>query len=186
MIRSRVAGRYARSVIELAREQGTLDQVVEDMKTLREAVRNSRDLQNMLASPIIDVRVKERVLRAIFDGKLSPLTDRFVILMTKKGRATELFEITQAFQDHLDVQMNVITAVVTTAVDLEAPQKQQIEAELKRLSGHDIRAEYRIDPEIIGGFRAMFQDRMIDASVRHQLDRLRDSLAGTGASAANN
>jgi F-type H+-transporting ATPase subunit delta len=184
MVRSRVAGRYAKSVIELAREQGELDVVVEDFKTLREAVRDSKDLQNLLASPIIDVRVKERILTEIFKGKLSPLVDRFMILMTKKGRASELFEITQAFQDHLDVQMNVITAVVTTAVELGADERARIEAELKRLSGHDIRADYKVDPSIIGGFRAMFQDRMIDASVRRQLDRLRESLAGTDA--ANN
>jgi F-type H+-transporting ATPase subunit delta len=172
-------------VIELAREQGTLDEVVEDFKTLRETVRNSRDLQSLLASPIVDVRVKDRILKEIFKGKLSPVTERFVELMTKKGRATELFEITQAFQDHLDIQMNVITAVVTTAVALGAEERTRIEAELKRLSGHDIRADYRVDPEIIGGFRAMFQDRMIDASVRHQLDRLRESLSVGGTASQN-
>jgi F-type H+-transporting ATPase subunit delta len=176
MTKSRVAERYARAVIELANEEKSLDATIEDFATIGAAIRSSHDLQNFLHTPVIDERTKEKILKEIFAGKIGPLTERFISLLALKGRANELAGVVTAFQALLDEQMNVVPAQVTTATQLSDDQKQAVEQQISQMSGRRVRAEYQIDPEIIGGFRARFEDTMIDASVRHQLERLRESL----------
>jgi F-type H+-transporting ATPase subunit delta len=176
MTKSRVAHRYASAIIEMANEEKSLEAVIEDFATLGGAIRSSHDLQSLLASPVIDERTKERILKEIFAGKLSPLTERFVSLLTLKGRSNELPGAITAFQELLDAQRNVVPATVTTASQLSDDQKRRIESQIAEISGRTVRAEYQIDPDLIGGFSARFQDTMIDASVRHQLERLRESL----------
>ncbi len=182
MSSSRVAGRYAQALIEMAHEENAFDSVVDDIETIGSAIKGSSDLRNLLASPIIDVRKKEHLLREIFGGKIGTIVDRFVSLLTLKGRASQLQGIVEAFHHLLDEKRNVMPATITTAVEMADEQKQRVEEQIAQLTGHSVRAEYVVDPAIIGGFRARFKDQMIDATVRHQLDRLHETLMTGGPS----
>ncbi|MEO6045939.1 MAG: ATP synthase F1 subunit delta [Candidatus Kapaibacterium sp.] len=173
---SRVAHRYAKAIFDIARQESSSDTVIEDMRTLRGAIDGSSDLRAFLASPVIDVHTKERIIGAIFNGKVGTIMDRFITLMALKGRAASLSAIVDAFHHLIDDERNIVEATITTAIDLDAEQKSRIEGQIAKISGHGIRARYIIDPAIIGGFRARFEDRMIDATVSHQLERLRESL----------
>lgn len=176
MIKSKVAERYAKSLLEMATEDGNLEAVEGDLRMVGAAIDGSRELQNFLATPIIDDHRKEKIVSEIFEGKVSPLVGRFIVLMARKGRASELRDIVEAFADLLDRERNIRGATITTAVELDAAQRSRLEAYLTTMSGRTLRTEYRIDPSIVGGFQALFEDRMVDASIRHQLDRLRESL----------
>ena len=66
MIETRASYRYAKAVLEIAREQGNLDEVVEDFKTLDYSIENSRDLQNLLAKPTIPVDTKAILAQSSF------------------------------------------------------------------------------------------------------------------------
>jgi len=176
MATTRVAQRYAKALMELAKEEGAFDTVVEDVRTIAAAVEHSDDLRNLLRSPIIDERTKEKILREIFGGKIGTIADRFIVLLTLKGRSGDLPDIIDAFNRLLDRERNVVPATITTAVSLDPAQRRKLEERISSLSGHGIRATYVVDPSIIGGFHARFADRMIDASVRHQLERLRESF----------
>lgn len=173
---TRVAQRYAKALMDLAKDEGVLDTVSEDMQTIRAACEGSSDLRNFIESPIIDTRTKERVLREVFGGKIGTAVDRFISLLALKGRASSLPATAIAFSALLDTMNNIVPATITTAVDLPDDQKRKLEAHITKLSGHNIRATFKVDPSIVGGFSARFQDKMIDASVRHQLERLRASF----------
>jgi F-type H+-transporting ATPase subunit delta len=163
--------------MEIAKEENVFDVVEEDFRTLRYAITNSRDLLNLLVTPVIDYQVKEKILQQLFAGKIGSVTERFISLMTRKGRAENLPAIIEAFERLLDRERNVVPARITTAVSLDDAQRRKVEDRLNRISGQTVRAEYVVDPSIVGGFRARFEDKMIDASVRHQLERLYESLA---------
>ena len=176
MIKSKVAERYAKSLLEMATEDNAVAVVEGDFQTVKQAIAGSRDLQSFLATPIIDDHRKERILTEIFAGKVSPLVERFIALMARKGRSSQLPDIVEAFEDLLDRMRAITPARITTAVALDPEQRSRIEQQLSKMSGRTLRAEYQIDPTLIGGFQALFEDRMIDGSIRHQLDRLRESL----------
>src|SRR4051812_31978693 len=114
MATTRAAHRYAKALMEIAKEQGSFDAVIDDVATLRGAIAGSQDLRNLLATPIIDTHTKERLLREIFGGKIGTVADRFVSLLALKGRAVDLPAILDAFQVLLDRDRNVVVATITT------------------------------------------------------------------------
>lgn len=176
MTSSRVALRYARAIIDLSQEGDSTDVVYEDFLTLREAIRGSSDLRHLLDSPIVDDHVKEQVLAAIFRDKVGELVSRFVGLLARKGRARDIPAIIGAFERLRDVQRNEVPATIRTAVELRDDQRDTLVKHLSRISGRTVRPTWIIDRSLIGGFTATFDDTMVDASVRNQLERLRQSF----------
>lgn len=176
MAESRAAYRYAKAMLDIAREQNILDTVVEDFRTVEGAIEGSRDLQNLLSTPVIDAERKASLLREIFGEKVGEETRKFLALLTKKGRAPLLWGITISFRKQLDTLNGVVPAEVSSAVELTPELRAKIEARLAGIVGKQIKATYRVDESLIGGYVARIDDRLIDASVRHQLERLHETL----------
>ncbi len=170
----RIASRYAKSLIDLATEQGKLDKIVEDMTALAEAAK-VRDLALLLKSPIVHADKKAQVLNAIFGQKIDALTRSFIEIILRKGREATLAEIAQEFiQQYMEIKgisiVQVTSAVVLPAETLDAIRRKLIESKLTRGT---IEFKISVDPSLIGGFIVSFDDKWYDASVRHQLDLLR-------------
>ena len=94
---TRVASRYAKSFIDLALEQGVLEQAYNDMKYITEVAESSHDFVSFLKSPIIKTDKKQAVLKQLFSGKLNKVTDAYVQLITSKKREIYLQEIASEF-----------------------------------------------------------------------------------------
>ncbi len=176
MTSSRVALRYARAIIDLSQEGDSTEVVHEDFRTVREAVRGSIDLRHLLDSPVVDDHVKEQILVAIFRDKVGELVLRFISLLARKGRARDIPAIIDAFERLRDVQRNEVPAMIRTAVELRDDQRATLVAYLSRISSRTVRPTWLVDHSLIGGFTATFDDTLVDASVRNQLERLRASF----------
>lgn len=176
MSSTRVAHRYAKALYDLAVERGAFDAVAADIANVRQAIAGSRELEVLLLSPVIDDRKKKSILAAIFEGKVGTEVFEFVKLLAGKGRSSDLPGMLDAFQRLVDRRMNVAPATITTAVELDDAQRKRVVEAVQQSSGCSIRATFNVDPTVIGGFRARFSDRMIDATVRHQLERLQETL----------
>src|SRR6187402_3377233 len=112
----RLAGRYAKSLIDLANEKGQLEEVHNDMLFLQQAFQSSKELVVMIKSPIIKADKKEKVLAAITGGKISVITTTFYELLLRKGRESFLPEIITAFIDQYKVLKGIQVVKLTTAV----------------------------------------------------------------------
>src|SRR5579872_2166645 len=112
----RLAARYAKAILDLAVEKGQLETVHNDMLLIKETCRNSRDLENLLRSPIIKADKKGKILDAIFTAKISPITAAFITLLLHKEREGHLPEIAAAFVDQYKTHMGISTVRLTTAV----------------------------------------------------------------------
>ena len=177
MIETRAAGRYAKAVLDHAREQGTVDQIRGDFQTLASAIDESRELQNLLNRPTLPAETKAKLLKEIFQGKVSDIVLSFLDLLAVKGRSNSLRSTIHSFERQLDDEMGVEAAQITSAHELDEALRGSIEERLASETGSKIRATYRVDPSLIGGFTAVVGDRMIDASVLNQLQRLHETLS---------
>src|SRR5690349_22141032 len=92
----RIASRYAKSLIDLAIEQGKLDRILADMTAFAAATK-LRDFALLLKSPIVNADKKEQVIKAIWGGKMDPLTMNFIQIILRKGRESGLDEIANEF-----------------------------------------------------------------------------------------
>lgn len=175
---TRIATRYAKSLIDLAIEQGKLEQVSADMNTLGTAAKN-RDLYLFLKSPIIHADKKNAALEVIFKGKLDGLTMSYLTLLVNKGREAYVPEIAEEFAEQYKTLKKITSVTVTTA----APLSDAVLAELKKkllasgVTSENLDIETKVDPELIGGFVLEFDHKRYDASVAHKLDELRATFS---------
>jgi F-type H+-transporting ATPase subunit delta len=170
----RLAARYAKSIFDLAVEKGELEKVYEDMKLLQEICKKSRDFVAILHSPIIPNDKKEKILGAIFKGRVSPLTGAFTRLLVTKGRESNFLEITTAFIEQYKESKGIRTLKLTTAYPVGDDIKKEIVNKVKsRVNVNHVELEENVNPEVIGGFRLELNDLLLDATVKHVLDRAR-------------
>src|SRR5204862_7622442 len=97
MIETKVAKRYAKSLIDLSSETGALDAVANDMKLLASVCDQNRDLAALLASPIINSDKKLSILKKVFGEKMNKLSLTFFEIVTKKGREAYLEAVAKEF-----------------------------------------------------------------------------------------
>lgn len=171
---SRVASRYVKSLLGLAVNQGSLEQVHADMQLFDNTIQKSRDLELMLKSPVIKHDKKLAILTAIFKGKITPLTMAFIDIITRKNREPLLPEIAGEFHNAFNVYKGIGKASVTTPVALDAKARQEFETIVKKLSNSkQVELEEKIDKDLIGGFILNVEDKQIDASIRNNLKKLK-------------
>ncbi len=173
----RIATRYAKSLIELAQENGKLDEVFTDMKAIDKTFEESRDLKLMFKSPIITADKKMNVVKALFEGKVSELLYRFLTLMIKKGREAHFHYMVNSFIEQYNVIKEITPVKITSAVKLDAGLVQSIVNNLKKKEHlKEVELVEAIDPDMIGGFILQYGDKMIDSSVSRNLNSFRNII----------
>ena len=166
----RLAARYAKSLLDLAIEQGQLEQIYADMLWLQSVCKSNRDFVNMLKSPIITGDKKIKILDAITSGKLSKLTTAFNALLVNKSRESNLPEMAHAFISQYKEHKNIHTVKLTTASPISDNVRNAIVAQVKKTGGYEnIEIEEKIDPNIIGGFVLQIGDNLVDVSIAYDL-----------------
>ncbi|WP_139924795.1 ATP synthase F1 subunit delta [Hymenobacter sp. DG01] len=174
----RVASRYAKSLLDLAEERGTLEQVKQDMDLFTKVLDENRDLRLLLRNPIVKHDKKLAILNAVFTGKVSELTSKFFTIITQKNRESALEFIGSEFQRQYNQLRGVQLAEVTTATPLDAPTRLQVVQLVRQQTGQQqVTLTEKIDPSLIGGFVLRIGDRLIDDSVSYRLRKLRTEFS---------
>lgn len=167
---TRIASRYAKSLLELAQEQGNLPAILEDIKGFNQAA-SHRELYLLLKSPIVSAGKKREVFKAIFDGKFNDLTMSFFDIILRKGREAYLPEIGAEFVEQYKQLEKVSSVTLTTAQPITDDALESIKAKLlgSDITQESVEIKTEVNPELIGGFIVQVGDKLIDASVAHKL-----------------
>ena len=170
---TRVASRYAKSLLALALEQGELENAYNDMKLVSETCDSSKDLSLLLQSPIVKPDKKTEILREIFAGRLGKLSLSFIDIIIKKRRENYLEAIARKFQNQYKSHKNILTAVVTSAVGLDDNIRSEIMKIVKDSANAEVELVEKANKDLIGGLILRVGDKQIDASIQRKLINLR-------------
>jgi len=174
MADQRVASRYVKSLLGLAVEQNSLEEVNRDMQMFDALCDNNRDFLVMLRSPIIKHERKRDILEKIFKGKVHNLTWAILDIITRKNREPLLPAIANDFHRAYNEYHGIGLASVTTATAIDASIRAELEAVARKLSGQKkTELVEKIDPSLIGGFILNVGDQQIDTSISGKLNALR-------------
>jgi F-type H+-transporting ATPase subunit delta len=176
MLRDRIAKRYAKSLFELALEQKLVDDVRADMADLSRLIRQSRDLELLLASPVVRQHIKQKAFRAVFDGKLHKLTSLFIDQLMKHGREELIPDVTNEFLDLYNQHKNITRVIVHAAQPLTEGTREDIANLVARQLNTTPSLEEHVDDKLIGGFVLQIGTLQYDASLQNGLRMLRRSL----------
>lgn len=175
----RVASRYSKALLELAVEMKQLDKVSADVATMKKAITGSRDLELLLASPIVKTDKKQDILNEVFKNALSPIFEGFVSLITKNGRESVLVSICEKFEKDVLEYKGIVEAQVTTAVSLSDADKTKLIKSLKTQLGKEVILSERVDASTIGGMKLFVGGYQIDNTVSGKLRAMRNQLIDT-------
>ena len=177
MRETRVSHRYAKSLIDLALERGELEAIHADMVLVMNVVRENRDFELLLKSPVVKTDKKQEILKAIFGGKVSVMTAEFMDIITRKRREGQLEAIASSFDGLYHKHKNILTAVITTASGIDAKLRAQVIAFVKENMHAEVELQEKINPELIGGFLLRVGDKQVDASIIRQIRNLEHSFS---------
>ena len=173
----RAAYRYALALLGVAEELKKLDAVSADISSIEDLLKGSREFLVFLKSPVINREKKKRLLTEILHGKVSDVSSKFVALLAAKGREGLLPEIIRQFVKLRDARLGVLNVTARTAVAFKPQQERALIDQIEAATKKKVRLSFVIDPSLKGGFMVQHDDTVWDASVRHQLDVLRERLA---------
>jgi F-type H+-transporting ATPase subunit delta len=178
-VSSRVSGRYAKSLIDLAIERGKLQSVVGDIEALKDATKN-RDLYLMLKSPIINADKKQSIMKLLFAERFEDITMGFINICITKGREGLLPEIATELLAEYKRMQGITSIKVTTATPLSIEALENLKAKLlaSTTTAQSVEIEMVVDPKIIGGYVVEFGDKLYDASISSKLSDLKKEFSG--------
>jgi len=174
-----LTGRYATALYELADEAKALDQVAADLTNIKRTVAENADLQRLTASPLVPRAQQAKAVLAILEKMgVGDLTRRFVGIVARHRRLHQLPKIIDAYMALLAQHRGEVTAEVTAARPLSAPQTEQVTAALRAAVGRKVAVAVAVDPKLLGGLKVKVGSRLIDASLATKLQRLQLAMKG--------
>jgi F-type H+-transporting ATPase subunit delta len=178
-IQASLAGRYASALFSLARDEKQIDAVSRSLDSLKQALVDSREFGQLVASPLVDRDEAGKTLAAISAQlNLDPITSNFLQVLARNGRKGQLGQVIRLFRRLAAEHRGETTAEVVTAHPMSDDQVASLKTQLKARAGRDVTIEAQIDPEILGGVIVKLGSQMIDASLKTKLNRLAQAMKG--------
>ena len=171
-----LARRYARALFELAQENNTLESIHSELHAFKKLLDETPELQHFFLSPEIGRQGKIEFIDSKLQDQFSTLFINFLFVLIRKGRQGIFPEIVSEFDRLYDKYHNRIRASAVTVRPLKQEELEQLRAQLVKQYKATFDIENFVDPEILGGLILKIDGRVIDASLRNQLEKLRENL----------
>jgi F-type H+-transporting ATPase subunit delta len=179
MTEQKVSLRYARAMYEIAESANKVEAVFDDLTQIHNIIFNSRELEVVLKSPVVQKWKKKNLLKALFEPFVSNITFRFIMLLTDKQRENLIVDIAMKYESIYFDKNNIKKVSISTARELDDELKNKVLSSLAIWSGKKIVSDFNIKPELKGGILIRIDDWVYDATIVHQLDMLRQKLIST-------
>ena len=167
---------YARSILELANERQQAAEFGQELAAIGDLLRQNPAFGAFLADPGVPASDRTAALDKLFRGRVSPLVMNLLGVLNTRGRLNLLGAVADAYADLLDEQLGNVEVDVTVAQRLDPDQLEQVRQRVSAALGKNAVVHQYVDENIIGGLVLRVEDRLIDASVRYQLEAMRERM----------
>ena len=179
-ISSGLTRRYAKALYELADEKNIVPKIVKDFIELKSLLEKNHIFMSVLKSPAISKSDKQSSLTAILTkAKANNLTIQFCGTLVGNGRLNFINEIIDVFLSEVSIKNGEIKAEVTSSIELDKSQQQEVERAISEIvGGNKIALLMKVDVSLIGGLIVKIGSKMIDSSIKTKLNRLEIAMRG--------
>jgi len=172
---SRIDG-YARGLFEVARAEGTLDEVEDELFRFARSFESSDELRNTLTDDQIPPSRRQAIVEDLLGGKATPTTVQLVSMVVGSGHSRDLPAIIDRMVERAAASKDLAVAEVRSAVELTPDQQDRLKAALANATGKNVNLKVVVDPAVLGGLVATVGDTVIDGTVRTHLEQLKSRL----------
>lgn len=171
-----IAQVYSRALFDVAREQGRLDEIREQLGQFADALDGSRELSTFFFSPYFSPQEKIDGLHRAVEG-LDPALGNFLELLIENHRMPVIHRARRQFDQLWEKENKLLPVEVTTAVPLDRETVDQLGERIGAQTGQRIELTSTVDPDILGGLVLRVGNSILDASIRNRLNQLRKEVA---------
>ena len=180
-ISSGIAARYATAIFELSLESKALPKLEAGVDALADALDGSKDLRDMISSPVISRADQGAAMAAIAKKmKLPPALAQGLGLMAQKRRLFAVPQLIGCLRGMIAEHKGEVTADVTSARALTKAQSDKLAKTLKANIGKDVKINAAVDESLIGGLVVKVGSKMIDTSIASRLNSLQNAMKEVG------
>ena len=167
---------YARALFEVARAEGTIDEVEDELFRFARSFESSDALRNALTDEMVPAGKRQAIVEDLLGGKATPTTTQLVSMVVGSGRGRDLPAIIDKLVARASSAKDLEVAEVRSAVALTDDQQARLKAALANATGKQVNLKVIVDPSVMGGIVATVGDTVIDGSVRTRVDQLKSRL----------
>ena len=167
---------YAEALFSVARAEGTLGEVEDELFRFSQTLSGSDELRDALTDAHVPASRRQQIVEDLLGGRASATTVALVSMVVGTGRSRELPAIIRGLVEMSAREANKEVAEVRSAVPLTADQRDRLTKALNEATGKQVEVKVVIDPSVLGGIVAQVGDTVIDGSVRSRLEQLKNVL----------
>ena len=172
---SKISVRYAKALLESAKEQNVLDQVRKDMEEVQ-IICTVPEFQYLVTTPVMKETQKSAALAKVLGDKVHPLSKALLDLVFKNGREFHIQGIARNFVRLYKQEKGIKSALFTTAIQSSKDVRSKIESIIKEAMNSQVELETETDQDLIGGFIIRIEDQQYDVSVATSLKKIKKQL----------
>jgi F-type H+-transporting ATPase subunit delta len=169
---------YAEALFRVVRAEGELDRVEDELYRFGKVLETNHELKQALADQTMDKGQRAKILEELLGDKVSEHTLGLLTFIVSQGRARQLPQILEEVSDLAAEARDSVVAEVRTAVPLDADQRSKLAEALSKATGKRVEVKVLLDPSVIGGVFAKVGDTVIDGTIKHRLEQLREQVRG--------
>jgi len=173
----RINSNYAKALLLLAKDRGVDAAVADDMKTVDSVCAENRELRAIFANPTIRADKKVAVADALFVGRLHDETIAFLRFVIRKNRAVNLRGISQAYLAQYRDSHGIVLSDLVTHQPIDDNARRSVTQIVEEYTGRTVELNDHTDPNMLGGFKLEFDNKMYDARIRTKIRKLRNEFA---------
>jgi F-type H+-transporting ATPase subunit delta len=167
---------YAEALLAIARAEGHLGEVEDELFRFARILEGSDELRMALTDPQLPAERRQAVIEELLEGKALPTTRAIISFIVMLGRTSDLSKIVDRFVSRAAEERQHEVAEVRAAVELDAKQQQRLADALSKATGKRIEVKVIVDPDVLGGVIARIGDTVIDGTVRNEIEQLKEQL----------
>jgi F-type H+-transporting ATPase subunit delta len=169
---------YAEALFSVVRAEDELDRVEDELFRFGKLLESNYELKQALSDQNLERAQRSKVLEELLADKVSPHTLGLLTFIVAQGRARQLPQILEEVSELAAQARNSVVAEVRSAVPLDDDQRAQLAEALGKATGKKVDVRVLVDPSVVGGVVARIGDTVIDGTVRHKLDQLKEQVGG--------
>jgi ATP synthase F1 delta subunit len=171
-----IARVYADALFEAAQDKDKLDEVHDELDQFAESMNESNDMRVFFFSPYFSSEDKRKAIRETVSGESDEFRN-FCELLAEKHRMPAIFAIRRRFDELWTDAKKRLEVTVTSAIELDESVVEDVGKAIEKQTGREIDLEANVDPDILGGLVLRVGNRVLDASLRSKLEKLRKEVA---------
>ncbi len=174
---SETSERYARALFEVGNDSGELNKIESDIKNFEEILKNNKDIKNFINNPTYSIETQNKAILLLSKNlNFSKNLKNFFLLLVKKRRIFFILKIINSFQKLCLKKRGEIKASIVSSKSLTEYEIKKISEELSETFGSKIKFDYKLDQELIGGFKIQLGSFMIDTSIKNKLKKYEQKM----------